>query len=150
MMQQHQQGLSLIELLIFIIVVSVGVVGILSVFNLTVKTSADPVVRKQAITVAEAMLDEVLAKDFTAGGYSGTDRAQFDDVSDYAGYTQSGIKAIDGSAISGLESYSVTVTVDATTATIGAVGAPNTKSVTVSVTGGGNAVTLIGYRMNYE
>lgn len=144
----RQRGLTLIELVIFIVVVSVGVVGILSVFNVTVKASADPVVRKQAIAVAEAMLDEILAKDFTVGGYTGTDRAQFDDVSDYAGYAQTGIKAVDGSAITGLESYSVVVAIDATAA----LGLPagDIKKVTVSVTGSGNTITLIGYRTNYE
>ena len=145
---RRQWGLSLIELIIFIVVVSVGVVGILSVFNVTVRASADPMVRKQAITVAKGMLDEILAKDFIEGGYSGDDRALFDDVSDYAGYDQTGIKALDGTAINGLEGYQVTVSIDASAALGLPAGA--IKKVTVAVTGGGNTITLIGYRTHYE
>ena len=144
----RQRGLSLIELVVFIVVVSVGVVGILSVFNITVKASADPVVRKQAIAVAEGMLDEVLAKDFIAADYSGTDRGLFDDVSDYAGYNETGIKALDGASVFGLESYKLAVSIDAAAA----LGLPagEIKKVTVLVTGGGNSITLIGYRTNYD
>ena len=59
-----QRGLSLIELIIFIVVVSVGILGILSVLNATAKSSADPMIRKQVVAVAEAMLEEVLSKDY--------------------------------------------------------------------------------------
>jgi MSHA pilin protein MshD len=145
---KHQRGLSLIELIIFIVVVSIAVVGVLGVFNVTARASADPLVRKQSTTVAESMLNEILAKDFTAGGYSGTERGQFDDVSDYDGYMQTGIRAIDGSAVDGLESYQVSVSID--TAAALAVPAGAIKEVTVAVTGGGNTIALIGYRTNYE
>ncbi|MFQ3236282.1 MAG: MSHA pilin protein MshD [Paraglaciecola sp.] len=144
----RQQGLSLIELVIFIVVFSVGVVGILPVFNVTVKASADPLVNKQSTAVAEAMLNEIFAKSFTVGGYAGGDRAQFDDVSDYADYYQMGIKALDGSAIDGLENYEVTVSID-TAAKLG-LPAGDIKKITVAVTGGVNTITLIGYRTNYE
>ncbi len=146
-MNRHQ-GMTLIELIIFIVIVSVGIVGILSVFNVTVKGSADPVVRKQALAVAEAMLDEIMSKSFVPATYAGTDRAQFDDISDYSGYTQTGIKAIDGSAISGLESYGLSVTVVSTA--LSGVAAGNVKQITVTVTGGGNGVALTGYRTDYE
>lgn len=143
-----QHGLTLIELVVFIIVVSVGVLGILSVYNVAVRGSADPVIHKQSIAIAEAMLDEILSKDFTAGGYSGTDRTQFDDVSDYAGYHQSGIQSLDGTAVSGLEAYDLDINVDASAA----LGLPagDVKKVTVTVTADGGTIALLGYRANYE
>jgi MSHA pilin protein MshD len=55
----RQAGISLIELVMFIVIVSVGIVGILQVMNITTRHSADPMLRKQALSIAEAMLEEV-------------------------------------------------------------------------------------------
>lgn len=60
-----QRGISLIELVIFIVVVSVGVAGILQVMNMTARHSADPLAYKQAIAVAEALLEEIALQPFT-------------------------------------------------------------------------------------
>ena len=60
-----QRGLSLIELVLFIIIVGVGVAGILLVFNVTTKASADPLIQKQMLAIAEALIEEVQAKPFT-------------------------------------------------------------------------------------
>jgi len=145
---KRQHGFTLIELVVFIIVVSVGVLGILSVFSTAVKGSGDPVIRKQSISIAEALLDEILAKDFSTGGYAGNDRLQFDDVSDYAGYHQVGITTLDGSPVSGLENYTLDITVDASSAL--GIPAGDIKKVTVSVTVDGDPIELTGYRANYE
>ena len=58
-------GFTLIELIMYIIIVSVGVVGILSVLNITVKSSADPMIRKQMLAIAEGLLEEVEMMPFT-------------------------------------------------------------------------------------
>lgn len=63
--QSRQRGLSLVELVIAIMIVSVSVVGVLMVFDNSVRHSADPMVRKQAVAIAEAMLNEVLAQAYT-------------------------------------------------------------------------------------
>lgn len=60
-----QRGLSLIELLVFIVVVGVAVTGVLSVYSSTSRTSVDPMVHKQALAVAESLLDEVLSRPYT-------------------------------------------------------------------------------------
>jgi MSHA pilin protein MshD len=64
-LSRSQAGLSLVELIMFIVIVGVGVAGILTVFNLTTQKSADPQVRKQMLAVAEALLEEVEFKPFT-------------------------------------------------------------------------------------
>ena len=61
----RQNGISLIELIMFIVIVSVGIAGILSVMNVTTKASADPLLRKQALAIAESMLEEIELQPFT-------------------------------------------------------------------------------------
>ena len=63
--QDRQLGISLIELIMFMVIVSVGLVGILSVMNITSRASADPMLRKQAIAIAESLLEEITLQPFT-------------------------------------------------------------------------------------
>jgi MSHA pilin protein MshD len=58
-------GLSLVELLIFIVVVGVAIGGVIVVYDRAVRGSADPLARKQALAIAESLLSEVLAQPFT-------------------------------------------------------------------------------------
>jgi MSHA pilin protein MshD len=60
-----QAGLTLIELIMFIVIVGIGLAGILSVLNLTAQKSADPMVRKQMLAAAESLLEEVELMPFT-------------------------------------------------------------------------------------
>ena len=62
---RRQQGMTLIELIVFIVIVSVAVVGVLTVLNVTAKSSGDPMIRKQMLAVAEAVLEEVMLQPFT-------------------------------------------------------------------------------------
>jgi|SRR5581483_3467303 len=58
-------GLTLIELIIFIMIVSVALLGTLLAMNTTVRKSSDPLVQKQALAVAEGLLEEVELMPFT-------------------------------------------------------------------------------------
>ncbi|MGH8806737.1 MAG: type II secretion system protein [Noviherbaspirillum sp.] len=60
-----QAGLTLVELVMFIVIVGIAVVGVLSVLNLTTRHSADPQLRKQALSIAEGLLEEVQLARFT-------------------------------------------------------------------------------------
>ncbi len=60
-----QAGISLIELIIFIVIVSIGIAGILSVMNVTISHSTDPMLRKQALAIAESLLEEIELQPFT-------------------------------------------------------------------------------------
>jgi len=61
----RQGGLSLIELVVFIVIVSVSIAGIFLVLNRATQTSADPVARKQALAIAESLLEEIELMPFT-------------------------------------------------------------------------------------
>ena len=163
MTKRASRGFTLIEVIIFIVVISVGLVGILLVSNTVVKSSADPMVRKQALAVAESMLEEILLKDYcdpdtvvtsTSPPTCGThtteaSRVLYDDVDDYNDYsTSGGIVDVTGTAVSGLESYNVTVAVAAPTTVTGG-GSTVLKAVTVTVTWSGGSVVMVGYKGNY-
>ena len=60
-----EHGLTLIELIMFIVIVSVGIAGILLALTKSIRTSADPVVRKQALAIAESLLEEIELMSFT-------------------------------------------------------------------------------------
>lgn len=60
-----QSGLTLIELVFFIVIISIALAGVLSVLNLTTAHSADPLQRKQALAITEALLAEVEMMPFT-------------------------------------------------------------------------------------
>lgn len=61
----RQQGLTLIELIVFIVIVGVGVVGLVSVMNPMLRSSADPMQQKQLMAIAESLLAEVLQQPYT-------------------------------------------------------------------------------------
>jgi MSHA pilin protein MshD len=55
----RQRGVTMIELIVFIVIVGIAVGGIITVMNLTNRGSVDPVRRKQALIIAEGLLEEV-------------------------------------------------------------------------------------------
>ena len=57
--RDHQSGLSLVEVIIFIVLVAVAIAGVIGVVNTVVAHSSDPMVRKQALSIAESLLEEV-------------------------------------------------------------------------------------------
>lgn len=61
----HQRGVTLIELIVFIVIVSTALTGILLVINRITGNSADPQVQKQALAIAEALLEEIESQPFT-------------------------------------------------------------------------------------
>jgi len=141
-------GFTLIEMVVAIVIIGVGLAGVLSAFNTTVKSSADPLVHKQMLSIAEEMMEEILLKPYAAaaGTISGCNRAAADDVSDYAGYSQS-VCDIDGTAVAGLSTYTVTVAVDPA-ASLGTL-AVGVKKVTVTVARGSESLSLVGWRTDY-
>ncbi|MGC2519927.1 MAG: type II secretion system protein [Burkholderiales bacterium] len=146
-------GFSLIETIVFIVIVSVALVGVLSVLNLTAARSADPMQIKQAVAIGEGFIDEIFSRDYSnPAGYAGpsTDpRSKFADVDDYNGYvatTTPGIYTRGGTSIAGLTQYSVTVSV----APEAAINGVPMKAITVTVTDpSGNTYPFSAYKANY-
>lgn len=153
----QQRGASLIELIMFIVIVSTALAGILLVMNQTTRGSADPLLRKQSIAVAYSLLDEIALQAFAnpVGGFTGAatqaNRALFDDVMDYNGFASAGIFPLaGGAAIVGLEQYNVGVAVVPEAAVWNGIAAANVVRINVTVTApNGDTVTATGYRTAY-
>jgi MSHA pilin protein MshD len=141
-----QLGVTLIELILSIVIISIALTGILTVMNQTVNHSADPLIQHQGIAIAESYLEEILLQSYgnPSGGYSGTDRSQFDDVDDYNGLSDVGVKDQQGNSVATLSNYTVSVTVSGATLADGIL----SKKVVVSVSGGNTNLSLAGYKMD--
>lgn len=61
----HHSGVTLVELVVFMVIVSVALAGVLKVLDITNRGSADPLIRKQALSIAESLLLEIEQQPFT-------------------------------------------------------------------------------------
>lgn len=177
LLRRATRGLSLIELLIFVGIVSVALAAMLRVFVQTTSASADPQVRRQALAIAESLLAEVQLMPFTfcdsddanvetassPAGCSGAAEASgpeagetrtalpaFDHVNDYHGLSMNGIRDLTGSAVPGLDGYAASI--DVAAADLGSLTAASGDAlrIAVRVTGpGGTTVDLVGYRSRH-
>ena len=158
------RGVTLVELIISIVVISVALTAILSVMNLTTARSADPLLVQQANGIAQSYLDEILLRPFCDPNDFSTDcfadcntnacaacsgstmegggpetRATFDDVCDYGIVTDIGAVDQWGNPIPELANYNVQVVVDDDTdgngdASINGLNAAAGRAVRVDVT----------------
>ena len=170
----RQQGISLIEMIMFIIIVSIGVVALLAVFSTTSRKSADPMIQKQMLAIAEALLEEVESKPFTycdpddanattassaagcatlpeamgpEGGETRSGATSFDNVNDYGpSLTINPFTDITGTTT--IPGYAATVTVAASA--LNGIAATDALQITVTVSGPGNSsLALQGHRTLY-
>ena len=176
MSSSRQRGLSLVEVVIFIVVLGIGLAGMAIIYNQLTLASVDPVVRKQAVAIANSLMEEIQLRPFTycdpddpdvfkgppcgtpeglgpeVGGGVETryNEPRFDNVNDYHGFADS-IKDIYEVPIDGLSDYSVSVDiVNAGADFTPAVPADAALRITVTVTGPANVgVALQGYRLRY-
>lgn len=66
-----QKGVSLIELIVFLVVVSIASSALMATYTYSVKNSADPIIAIRALELAQAKLDEVLALKYDANTPTG-------------------------------------------------------------------------------
>ena len=60
-----QFGFTLVELVLFIAIMGIAVAGVLMAYDHAARDSADPVVKKQALAIAESLLEEIQQMPFT-------------------------------------------------------------------------------------
>ena len=165
---RRAQGLTLIELLLFIAIVGIALAAVLRVFTTATSASADPMLRRQQLAIAESLLREVQLMPFTwcdpsapnvetaaaatsvdcggtvetIGPEAGETRygptTYFNNVNDYHGFSMAGISDIAGNAVSGLAGYSASVTVAAAALDTLTAASGDALKITVTVTPPGN------------
>ena len=121
----RQAAFTLIEIIVTLVVVGIAAVALLGVFTSNIRGSADPVVQQQAITIAEAYMEEIMLRAFedptdVEQGLGGTEAGEasrdlFDDVQDYNHLGTTEVRDQNNVAIPALSAYDVTVTVTAAT-----------------------------------
>ena len=151
----RQSGISLIELIMFIVIVLIAITGTMLGMNEITMHSADTLVRKQALTAAESLLEEIESRTFAVVPVSSITQASqasrattSPNVMDYNNFSTTGIYAIDGTLVTGLSGYSLTTTVVPTA--FGNIPAGSSVLITVTVTSpSGQSIVTSGYRTAY-
>lgn len=148
------RGVTLIEMIAFLVILGVALMALMTVFNESVVKSVDPVVRVRALEIGQAQLDEIMARRFDENTPTGGIPAcgsitgvaclgivadtGYDDVGDYNGF-----------AVATDPAYPLQVSVASAGADLGL---PNDQARLVSVTvdmPGGSQLTLSAYRVNF-
>ena len=143
--RQHR-GVSLIELIVFIVVVSIALTALLAVYIQSSSNSVDPIIRVRMLEAAQSKLDEIIALKYDAATPScgipacdstqstssctNTPDANMDDVDDFHNATDTPFP-----------NYQRQITVTTET---------NRKRITITVsTPDGQTLTLAAYRYNF-
>lgn len=142
----RQHGVTLVELVMAVVIISIAVTGVLLAYVQAVRNSADPMINAQALAIAEAYMDEILAKPVagTAGCTAGVPRASCGTVGAYAGISGAAPSDQFGNAIAGLTGYTVTVGVSGSELGVG----DSTVVVTVAHASG-QRVTLRSHTVDF-
>lgn len=144
-----QRGISLIEVIVFIVVIAISLTALLAVYQQSVVNSVDPIKRIRMLELAQAQLDRVLALRYDEATPSGgvpacnslggptcnnTTEPDLDDVDDYHDVSDTPAPG-----------YSRRVQVTNTPLT-----GAQAKLVSVTVTSAdGETLTLAAYRVNF-
>lgn len=166
---QLSRGFTLIELVISIVILSIGVTAFLVLINQTVRHSADPMILEQANAIAQSYLEEVMLNSFcdpdldcdtvcvsnacTVCTAAEASRDLFDDVCDYDGLVNNGAIDQNDNPIAGLGNFNITVNV-IDSGIIGGLNADSGEIVRIDVRVTHDSfqaldLTLSGFRANY-
>ncbi len=145
------RGVTLVELLVFIVVVSIALVAFLGVFSSQVIHSVDPVARVRALEKGQALLDEILSRKFAdntpTGGIPAC--APCAPIGTSAGGTDSDVGDYDGYSDTSDPGYPVTVTVSEAGADL-SIANEQARLITVTVGVPNNgSLRLSAYRVNF-
>lgn len=128
-----EQGATLIELVVAIVIIGMSGATIVGLLASISRYSAETMIQSQSASIANAYLSEILSRSFAdPDGAPETGRGNFDDVNDYDGLVDAGAADRYGNAVAGLGDYTVAVVV--TQPGLGAIPTAQTRMVRVTVT----------------
>jgi len=169
-------GFTLVEIIITIVFISIVMVGVLTAYTNTMKTSADPLQQIRAVELGQSYMDEIFSKRFdentgqggiprcgssdagsivcTPSGSFGSDagetRSSFDDVDDF--HNLSEIPPLDslGNTRTGYDNYDVQITVNYAGNELAGIANNDAKRITVTTTTPkGDSYSFSAYRVNF-
>ena len=149
-------GMTLIELVITIVVLSVAFTGLMAAYANIVNRSVDPQIYQQSLNIANSVMEEIAAKQFPASVAGAcpsagdpNDRPLWDDTCDYNGYSVSDIKDVAGNDTF-IEGYGIQVTVLPDGTTLGFADNNHALLITVTITHPlGSSLSISAYRTRY-
>jgi MSHA pilin protein MshD len=150
MLNKPCRGMTLVELIIAMVILSIGVSGILVVYQTTTRDSANPALQKQLVAVAEGMMEEIQRMPFAPSAPTPAAgcvvRSAHNDVRDYNGYDCNDASDMLGNVQLTAYRVQVAVTNDAGLAPLPAA---DVYHIRVTVTAAGSSLSLDGWRTNY-
>lgn len=133
--RRAQAGVTLVELIVALVLAGVLMGAVWNAWTLMGRGSADPLVARQSLAVAQSLLREIELQPLpgTATAAATPGRTGYASIADYHGLSMTGITDAEGAAVPGLEAYGATVSV--TAAALGGVPAASGWWIEVTVTG---------------
>ncbi|MDX1695075.1 MAG: prepilin-type N-terminal cleavage/methylation domain-containing protein [Ketobacteraceae bacterium] len=133
------KGVTLVELVITIVIMSVALLAVVSVYSRAIYSSADPMIYAKAVELGQAYLEEILTKKYdentptggvpaagstlgpplsgSLGPDAGESRPTYDDVDDFDGLSDTVPVYVTGDDFNDYVNYQVTVNVSYVNAT---------------------------------
>ena len=161
-----QKGVTLIELIISMVVLSIIMVAMFEAMATISRNSADPMLRAQSLSIAQSYMEEIQSKSYldpTTNSWCGvsvptdtsrSSRERFDDICDYQSLTDSVVRDLNNDPIAQLSDYQVNITVtnDASVNLEGLLGTNEDSAlITITVSAPDNQnIQLSMYRANNE
>jgi MSHA pilin protein MshD len=162
----RESGVTLVELVITIVIISVAIAGVVGAFSLIVGRSADPLNQSRAVELAQLYMDEIITKKYddstpeggmpkadgpglcNLGPEGGESRATFDDVDDYHELSNQPPAGADGS-LNGYSGFSVSVTISCDGTALG-LDNDDGKRIDLAISApGGQNFSFSAYRANF-
>ncbi len=149
-----QRGLTLIETIVFMVVVGVALTVVVQVHSQAVRSSVDPAMRIKALQKSQGLMDRILARRFDentpTGGIPACDSTDgiacagisvdtdYDDVGDYNGFTDTSEAG-----------YEISVSIVVAGSELGIANALARRVTIQTSMPDGNSVTLSAYKVNF-
>lgn len=166
--REKQHGVTLVELVISIVIISIAMVAMMNSFSLSMSHSADPLWRTKTLKLGQLYLDEILAKKYdeltpigglpfvsspscaSLGPDGSETRASYDDVDDYHGITDVAPSSLTTALDSTYANYRISITVACDGGDVNASGGTHAKIITVVVTPPDqSSISFAAYKGNF-
>ncbi len=164
----RSEGITLIEMVMTIVILSIALLATVSVIAKSVTQSADPLIQHKSVLLAQAYFDEILTKRFaeqtpvggvpavigvalcTVGSDGGEGRSSFDDVDDYDLLDEQPPQLQTGVNLADYADYRVQASVSCSGLALGLANDYDAKMVTVTITPPViGATSFTSFRANY-